>query len=161
MTRREIAMNYFKEGYNCAQAVLLAFTDETGLTIEQSALISSSFGGGMGKLREVCGAVSGMLMAAGLVIGYSNPTDMNAKAEHYKNVQNLANSFKSKNNSIICRDLLTGSLSSKNSISHDELSSSTPPATRTAEYYKKRPCMELVGDAAEILENYLSALKCK
>lgn len=156
MTRRDAAMNYFKQGYNCAQAVLLAFTDKTGLTKEQSALIASSFGGGMGKLREVCGAVSGMLMAAGLVIGYSNPADQTAKAEHYKNVQLLANAFKEKNSSIICRELLSNT-SGQSNITGKELSSDTPPSIRTPEYYKKRPCAELVGDASEILDNYFKS----
>lgn len=156
MNRREIAIDYFKQGYNCSQAVLLAFQDLTGLTVEQSALIASSFGGGMGKLRHVCGAVSGMLMALGLIRGYSDPKDANAKAEHYRNVQILAEKFKSQNGSIICRELLSGNFIGKEPVSDSELSSSTPPAARTDEYYKKRPCGELVGDAAEILEAYLN-----
>ena len=152
MTKRELAEKYFKEGYNCAQAVLLAFAEETGLTKEQSALIASSFGGGMGKMREVCGAVSGMLMAAGLIAGYSDPKDQYRKSEHYKLVQALATEFKKQNGSIICRELLSGTFSKAPSVSENELSSTTPPSVRTEEYYKKRPCAELVGDAAEILD---------
>lgn len=148
MTRRETAVNYFKEGYNCAQAVLLTFCDMTGLTEEQSALIASSFGGGMGKLREVCGAVSGMLMAAGLIMGYSDPHDRSLKIKHYKLVQELAAEFKERGGSIICRELLA-------SLSKQELDINTPPAERTEEYYKKRPCARHIGDAAEILEIYL------
>lgn len=155
MTRRETAINYFKQGYNCSQSVLLAFQDLTGLTIEQSALIASSFGGGMGKLREVCGAVSGMFMAIGLIKGYKDPTDLVSKTEHYKRVQELASKFKEQNSSIICRELLSGEYSGRTPVSATEISSSTPPAKRTSEYYKKRPCGELVGDAAEILEAYL------
>lgn len=108
MSRRETAIALFKEGYSCAQAVLLAFSDLTGLSEEQAALVSSSFGAGMGKLREVCGAVSGMLMAAGLIKGYAQPGDPAAKAAHYRFVQELANAFKAKNGSIICRELLSG-----------------------------------------------------
>lgn len=156
MTKRDIATDYFKQGYNCAQAVLLAFKDETGLTTEQSAMIASSFGGGMGKLREVCGAVSGMLMAAGLIFGYSNPADQTAKSEHYANVQNLAKLFKEKNGSLICRELLSGVSSQNTTLTSSELSSDTPPSVRTPEYYKKRPCGDLVGDAAEILEKYIT-----
>lgn len=157
MTRREIAINYFKQGYNCSQSVLLAFQDITGLSVEQSALISSSFGGGMGKLREVCGAVSGMFMVAGLVCGYSDPKDSAAKAAHYLRIQDLAKSFTDRNFSIICKDLLSGNFSGRPSVSASEINSSTPPAERTDDYYKKRPCAELVGDAAEILDLYLNS----
>lgn len=155
MTRREIAIDYFKQGYNCSQAVLLAFQDLTGLTTEQTALVASSFGGGMGKLREVCGAVSGMFMAIGLIKGYKDPTDFDSKAEHYKRIQELAAKFKAQNGSIICRELLSGEFSGSAPVFSSEISSSTPPSKRTAEYYKKRPCGEFVGDAAEILEAYL------
>ncbi len=161
MTRREIAINYFKEGYNCSQAVLLAFQDVVGLSKEQCAMLASSFGGGMGKLREVCGAVSGMFMVAGLTDGYSDPKDTDAKAMHYQKIQNLASLFTEQNGSIICRELLSGNFSKHSdnkqaSISAEEISSSTPPAERTDEYYKKRPCADLVGDAAELLATYLN-----
>ena len=109
----------------------------------------------MGKLREVCGAVSGMFMAIGLIKGYKDPTDFDSKAEHYKRIQELAAKFKAQNGSIICRELLSGEFSGRTPVSATEISSSTPPAKRTSEYYKKRPCGELVGDAAEILEAYL------
>lgn len=155
MTRREIAIDYFNKGYNCCQAVLLAFQDLTGLDAESSALLASSFGGGMGKLREVCGAVSGMFMAIGMIAGYTDPKDADAKAAHYKCIQELASQFKSKNGSYICRELLSGEFTGRDPISVSEMSSSTPPAPRTPEYYKKRPCGELVGDAAEILSKYL------
>ena len=161
MTRREIAINYFKEGYNCSQAVLLAFQDVVGLTKEQCAKLASSFGGGMGKLREVCGAVSGMFMVAGLLDGYSDPKDADAKAKHYQNIQHLASLFTEQNGSIICRELLSGNFCKhsdvkQSGVSAEEISSSTPPAKRTDEYYKKRPCADLVGDAAEILAAYLN-----
>ena len=134
-------MQNFKNGYNCAQAVLLAFSDELEIDEKTLALISSSFGGGMGRMREVCGAVSGMFMVAGLKYGYSDPSAKQEKAELYALVQKLAAGFKEKNGSIICKELLGVS------------DTSPTPEPRTAAYYKKRPCVELVGDAAELLEN--------
>ena len=86
-------MQNFKNGYNCAQAVLLAFSDELEIDEKTLALISSSFGGGMGRMREVCGAVSGMFMVAGLKYGYSGPSAKQEKAELYALVQNLAALF--------------------------------------------------------------------
>lgn len=152
MSRKETAIKLFKEGYNCAQSVLLAFSDLTGLTNEQAALVASSFGAGMGKMREVCGAVSGMLMAAGLIKGYADPRDPAAKAAHYRLVQQLANDFKDQNGSIICRELLRGS------VSPDALRPDTPPAPRTEEYYRKRPCPEIIGGAAALLERLLESV---
>ncbi len=149
MSRKETAIRLFKEGYGCAQAVLLAFSDVTGLSDEQAAAIASSFGGGMGRMREVCGAVSGMFMAAGLLFGYSDPKDHAAKAEHYRLIRELAGAFREANGSIICRELLTGH------VSENILNPEAPPEKRTEEYYKKRPCPALVGDAAEILERCL------
>ena len=96
-------------------------------------------------MREVCGAVSGMFMVAGLKYGYSDPKDKTAKAEHYKRIQELAGMFKEKNRYIVCRQLLGLEGNDTNYI----------PAERTKEYYKKRPCAELVGDAAEIMEEYI------
>lgn len=145
MDHSKKAEELFKEGYNCAQAVFAAYSEELGIDIETALKLSSSFGGGMGRMREVCGAVSGMFMAAGLKYGYSDPKDKEAKANHYKLIQNLAHAFKERNGSIICRDLL--------GLSKPE---GTPvPEERTADYYKKRPCAELVKDAAEILNQYM------
>ena len=142
MTKQEQAKAYFTQGYNCAQAVFLTFSEELGLDKQTALKISSSFGGGMGRMREVCGAVSGMFMAEGLKNGYSDPADAAAKAALYKRIQNLAAKFKEINGSIICRELL-----------QVETQSSDPnPEPRTREYYKKRPCVELVGDAARILD---------
>jgi len=145
MSKKEKAMAYFKEGFNCSQSVFLAFAEEYGLDKQTALKLSSSFGGGMGRMREVCGSVSGMLMAAGLIYGYDLPNDNDAKREHYKRVQQLAGEFREKNGSIICRELL-GQTGKDNSF---------VPSERTDEYYKKRPCAELVGDAAEILEKYI------
>ena len=134
------AKELFLNGYNCSQAVLLAFDDVTGLDTETAARLASSFGGGMGRLREVCGAVSGMFMIAGLTNGYDDPKAKEEKAAHYALIQTLADDFKQENGSIVCRELL--------GLNAD---GSPVPAPRTAEYYKKRPCAELVGDAARII----------
>jgi C_GCAxxG_C_C family probable redox protein len=142
---REEAMGLFKEGYNCSQAVFGAFCEECGMDFETALKLSSSFGGGMGRLREVCGAVSGMFMVAGMKYGYADPKDSTSKAEHYKRIQELAEAFKEKNGSLVCRDLLGLSIQSENYI----------PEERTSEYYKKRPCAEIVGDAAEIIYEYM------
>lgn len=151
MNKKETAIQLFKEGYSCAQAVLLAFTNELELDKQTAARIASSFGGGMGRLREVCGAFSGLLMAAGLKFGPSDPKDIQAKTAHYTLVQKLAAEFKEKNGSIICRELL--GLSGQ--------AQSPRPEARTAEYYKKRPCAEMVGCAAELMEWLLQAQYAK
>lgn len=104
--KQEQAMNLFKEGYNCAQTVFAAFHKEMDMDFETALKLSSSFGGGMGRLREVCGAVSGMFAVAGMKYGYTDPNDNKAKAEHYKLIQELAVQFKTENHSIICRELL-------------------------------------------------------
>lgn len=139
--KAEKAKELFKQGYNCSQAVLGVFCEELGLDFDTAIKISSSFGGGMGRMREVCGTVSGMFMAAGLAFS----TKDNNKAEQYKIVQELAKRFKDKNGSIICRELLEGI----------ESSTSPTPSERTESYYKKRPCVELVGDSVEIFEEFL------
>ena len=146
MTHEERAVQNFLDGYNCAQSVFLAFAPDLGLTDEMALRLSSSFGGGMGRLREVCGAVSGMLMAAGALYGYTSPTDDTAKAAHYALVQDLAGQFRSQHNTIICRELL------------DRKGPESPvPEARTAAYYAQRPCAAFVGTAARILEDYMAA----
>jgi C_GCAxxG_C_C family probable redox protein len=146
--KSEKAKELFKQGYNCSQAVLGVFCEEFGLDFETAIKISSSFGGGMGRMREVCGTVSGMFMASGLAYSSSDNSAEN-KAGQYKIVQELAQRFKDKNGSIICRELLQGVTSDNSPI----------PSDRTQEYYKKRPCVELVGDAVEIFEQYLTEIK--
>ncbi len=146
MSKRETAIKLFLDGYNCSQAVLGAFCEEFGVDFTTAMKISSSFGGGMGRLREVCGAVSGLFMVVGLHSGYTSPDDKEAKTNHYKLIQQLAEEFKKKNGSIICRELL----------GLDDNKNDYVPSDRTKEYYKKRPCAELVGDAAEILEKYFN-----
>ncbi len=145
----DLAKELFKKGYNCSQAVFAAFCDETGLDIDTALKISSSFGGGMGRLREVCGAVSGMFMVVGMKYGYTDPLDTKAKAEHYKLIQDLAKQFEKENGSIICRELLGLSVKNDNPV----------PEARTESYYKKRPCAELVEMAAKILDEYISNKK--
>ena len=141
----QIAMSYFKKGYNCAQAVFLSFCDEYGMDEETAIKVSSSFGAGMGRLREVCGAVSGMFMVAGLIYGYTDPKDYKKKTEHYERIQALAKEFEERNGSIICRELLGLGAGKDKPV----------PEKRTAEYYKKRPCAELVGMAADIMDSYI------
>lgn len=136
-----LAKSYFEEGYNCAQSVFLAFCEETGLEKEKAARVASAFGGGMGKLREVCGAVSGMFMVKGLIGGYDDPKAKEEKAAVYASVRAMADAFREKNHSIICRDLLIDVATSQ-----DEA-----PEERTKEYYERRPCGCYVEDAARIL----------
>ncbi len=149
MTRREAAMENFRKGYNCSQAVVLAFADMLPIHQEQLLKMASSFGGGMGRLREVCGSVSGMFMVIGLLYGYDGPETGQIKAEHYARVQELARRFEERHGSIVCRELLGLSR-------HRD---DPTPEARTKEYYEKRPCPVIIGDAAEILEQYL--LECK
>lgn len=146
MTRREKAIANFKEGYNCSQSIVLAFQDLLPLDADLLSALSSSFGGGMGRLREVCGSVSGMFMIAGLLYGYSGPETGRIKADHYARIQELARRFEDLHGSIICRELLNLDV-------HHDL---PVPEARTGDYYKKRPCAEIVGNAAEILERYIA-----
>lgn len=138
--RGDLAKKLFEQGYNCSQSVMAAYAQELGLDFETALKISSTFGGGMGRMREVCGAVSAMFMISGIKYGYSSPTAIDEKKATYEMVQNLANKFKQENGSIICRQILG-------------LNDTRPkPSKRTAEYYKKRPCGDIVKCAVEILE---------
>ena len=145
MEHRINAAELFLQGYNCAQAVMVAFSDVTGLEPDFAAKMSSSFGGGMGRMREVCGAVSGMLMVAGLLYGYDTPGDDVQKKAHYTLVQELAEQFRQQVGSIVCREILKNPPSDPN------------PSPRTAEYYKTRPCARMVLLAAQILDDYIAA----
>ena len=137
------AAQLFLDGYNCAQAITVAFSDVTGLDKDFSARMASSFGGGMGRLREVCGAVSGMLMVAGILYGYDSNGDDTVKKAHYTLVQELAGQFREKIGSIVCREILKNPPSDPN------------PTPRTAEFYKQRPCTRMVMTAARILDDYI------
>ena len=146
MSKGDIAKQNFLNGYNCSQAVLLAFCEDFGLEKETALKISEPFGGGMGRMREVCGTVTGMFMVLGLAMGNSDAKDGSTKKNVYKSVQELAEKFKQDNGSIICRELLGLQKANKESY---------VPSERTTEYYKKRPCPELCKYAADILEEYL------
>ena len=146
MTKGEKAESLFKEGYNCSQSVAMAFADELNIPSDVVAMSVSGFGGGMGRMREVCGTVTGMFMVIGLAMGNDNSKDNTTKKNVYKSVQELAAKFKEDNGSIICRELLGFQKNNKESY---------VPSERTNEYYKKRPCPELCKYAADILEEYL------
>ena len=146
MDHAERARELFLEGYNCAQAVVCAFDDLTGLDRETAARLSSSFGGGMGRLREVCGTVSGALLVLGMLCGYSDPGDPSAKIEHYHLVQEFAHRFREINGTIVCRELLAGI----------KVKPGNEPEERTAKYYASRPCLRHVGEAAAIAEQLLA-----
>ena len=145
MNHSEKAFELFKSGYNCAQAVAVAFCDLTGLTETQAARIASSFGGGMGRMREVCGAVSGMFMVLGLLYGYDDPKADTEKKQLYTDVQALAEEFKKDAGSIICRDILKNPPADPN------------PSPRTAEYYALRPCERMVYNAARLMDAFIAA----
>lgn len=144
--RGKRAAEYFLEGYNCSQSVVAAFADMMEMDPGKAIRIASPFGGGMGRLREVCGCVSGMFMVLGMLYGYDDPKVYDGKAELYARVQELARRFREENGSIVCRELL--GLEGKDT--------SSVPSKRTAEYYKKRPCPRLAGYAAELLAVYIA-----
>ena len=148
MTRKEKAMQSFLDGYNCSQCMMLAFEDYLTIDLDTALKIASPFGGGMGRLREVCGSVSGMFMVLGFIKGYNEPGDYEGKKELYEHIQELARRYEEANGSIICRDLLGLTVQKEDAA----------PEKRTDEYYKKRPCAAKIGSAAEILEAYLNEL---
>ena len=151
--RVEKARRLFKEGgYNCCQAVVLAYNDVFGIDDTMAATLSSGFGGGMGRMREVCGSVSGMVLLAGLLKPACDPSDKAARTGNYALVQEVAGEFKAMNGSIICKELLglTGGPVAEGKGIHG-IPESPTPSDRTPEYYKKRPCEELVGISARII----------
>lgn len=148
-TYEEKAGALFREGYNCAQAVVIAFCDRTGMDETAAARLASSFGGGMGRLREVCGAVSGMFLVAGMLYGYDEPGNYEQKKEHYARIQYLAKQFSEENGSIICRELLglpAGADDPK-------------PEKRTDAYYARRPCEAKIRAAARLMEAYMEEME--
>lgn len=151
MTRSEQAMENFFAGYNCAQSVVLAFADMIPIEKKTLLALSSSFGGGMGRLREVCGTVSGMFIVIGCLYGYDGPEKGEVKINHYTRIQELAHRFEEVNGSIVCRELLGLNVKRQSPV----------PEERTAEYYKKRPCAKLVGCAAQILDDYINELRSR
>ena len=152
MSKAEKAKVLFMEGANCAQAVCGAFAAECGISEEQALILSSGFGGGVGRMREVCGAVSGMVLVLDMLYGSGDLNDKGAKDAQYARVQELANAFKAECGSIVCRELL--GLDKK---------APTPSESeaRTPEYYKKRPCAEMVALAAKLLEKYIEKQKAE
>lgn len=147
MTKGDIAKNYFEQGYNCSQSVALAFADEIGMNNDMIARLTGGFGGGMGRMREVCGTVSGTAFVLSALYGYSDPTDTDAKAQLYADVQKVAGEFKDENGSVVCRELLG---LTKSGFDNPQ------PEKRTDKYYKKRPCGELVKMSADILEKFIT-----
>ena len=145
--RIEKVTEYFKKGFNCSQSVVAAFADLYGIDEDTALKMSASFGGGIGRMRQTCGAACGMFLLAGLETGSTDPTDRDGKAHNYAVVQELAEKFKQENGSLICGELL--GLAPK---------AATPPTpeARTPEYYKKRPCSQMVRTAATIFAQYLA-----
>lgn len=154
--RVEKAKRLFKEGgYNCCQAVVLAYNDIFGIDDETAAAMSSGFGGGMGRMREVCGSVSGMVMLAGLIRPATDPTVKDWRTANYALVQEMAGEFKAINGSIVCKELLgLVPMGSSQQVPQE----SPEPSDRTPEYYKKRPCEELVGISARIVGEKIKSL---
>ena len=157
------AKRLFKEGgFNCCQAVVLAYNDLFGMPDETAAALSSGFGGGMGRLREVCGSVSGMVLLAGLLKPACDPSDKAARTGNYALVQEVAGEFKAMNGSIVCKELLglgkNGSPAAHSSGDIHGIPESPVPSDRTPEYYKKRPCEELVGISARIIGEKIKLL---
>lgn len=144
MNKGKKAQSLFKQGYNCSQSVAIAFEEELGMERNMIAKLVSGFGGGIGRMREVCGCVSGMVFVISSLYGYSDPTDFDSKKALYQRINQVTNAFKEINGSIICKELL--GLDKKDGI---------VPEKRTDDYYKKRPCSELCKIAGDILENYI------
>lgn len=144
--RIEKAVALFKEGYNCSQSVVAPFADKYGFTREQALRMSASFGGGIGRMRETCGAACGLFLLAGLETGATDGADRKGKSANYALVQELAEEFKRRNGALKCADLL--------GLSRQEPVVSTPEA-RTAQYYAKRPCAKMVEEAARIWCEYM------
>lgn len=148
-SRQQSATNYFLQGFNCCQSVLLAFSDILKVDQETLKTIASGFGGGMGRLREVCGAFSGMVMMAGFLSPAADPSVKEDRTKNYALVQQFAEKFKELNGgSIVCRELL--------GLAKNAAKESPVPSERTADYYKKRPCPIIIGNAAKIIAEYLA-----
>ncbi len=144
--RAEKAKELFYQGYNCSQSVIGAFADLFDIDMEMAMKLADGMGGGMGRMRLTCGAVSAMAIIAGLKLSSGKPGDLKNRTEVYAKVREMAEVFREKNGSVICGELLGAAMPKDNS---------PQPEERTAQYYKKRPCPECVKDCAEILEKYL------
>lgn len=146
--RIEKAVSLFKDGYNCSQSVVAAYADLYGFTQEQALKMSASFGGGIGRMRQTCGAACGLFLLAGLESGCTEGKNREGKEANYRMVQEFAEEFRKRNGSLICAELL--------GLAKNAPTPATPEA-RTAEYYKKRPCVKMVEEAARIFREYLES----
>lgn len=147
MNKKERARELFLQGYNCSQSVFCPFAEDYGLDMKTALKVSASFGGGIGRMRETCGALCGAAMVLGMEKGQTEPGDNQQKQMNYKAVQDMAARFKEMNGSTKCSELLN-------------LRKNSPivsvPDERTAEYYKTRPCLRMVESAVGILEDLLA-----
>ena len=156
MTEQELdarvarAVDYFMEGFGCCQSVVAAFSDLYGIDEEQAKRIGAGFGGGVGRLRMMCGAVSGIVILVGLECGQTDGDDRDGKSACYQVVQQLLARSEAENGSLICAEILGLK-------GHEKAQSSYIASPRTAEYYKKRPCAAKVESAARIFADYLKA----
>ena len=150
MNEKERAIELFEEGFNCSQSVFMAYAHRFDIDEDTAKKISAGLGGGIGRMREVCGAVSGAAMVIGSICSAVDGKDSDSKQKNYELVREFADRFTKKNGSIICRELLGLDV---------KMEKSAEPEKRTAEYYKKRPCVELVGDAVEILAELIEENK--
>lgn len=139
------AIEYFKQGYNCSQSVFITYCEQFNIDKTTGLKLASSFGGGMGRLREVCGALSAMFAILGLKFGYIDNNNDEIKAKHYSLIQESAQKFKEQHGTIICRELLN----------LDEKTSSPIPSKRTQQYYQDRPCEHFIKTACEIIDEYI------
>lgn len=147
--RVQRAVDLFMQGFGCGQSVAAAFADLYGFTEEQAKLVGAGFGGGVGRLRMMCGAVSGMVILAGMDSGQTDGADRQGKADCYKLTQDLVMAFKEENGSVICAELL--------GLKEPAPAGHFVPAERNAEYYRKRPCVAKVESAARIFAKYLES----
>lgn len=147
--RDRMAREFFRDGYNCCQSVLLAFQDVIDLPADRIASISAGFGGGMGRLREVCGAMSAAVFMAGVLVPSSDPANHDGRTANYALVQEFAARFREEQGSIVCRELLNIRAAQKES---------PAPSERTVEWYTSRPCERIVGASARMIAEKLLSL---
>ncbi len=147
MDKKELAESYFLKGYSCSQAIILSFKDYVKNIDEKTLLkISSPLGGGLGRLRQTCGAFSTACLVLGYLYG-NDSNDIKKKEEIYKRVHELAESFKKEFGTISCKEILN----------FKDDKTSYVPDKRTTEYYKTRPCKYVIGYTAKILEEYIKS----
>ncbi len=144
-SRVEEAVRRFESGYNCAQAVFATYADLFGMNETDALKIASPMGAGVGRMREMCGAVSAMALLEGLKEGNTDPVDKQAQGRTYETVRTMCDSFAERNGSMICRELLGIAAREKSAV----------PSERTTAYYGTRPCAGYVRCAAELVEKHL------